>query len=457
MGKKRGKPMPKRTKMACRANNLMPTSLTMKVTSTKHGNNKVKQTRTSNLRNYPPLALQAKPTFPKPKPPPLTTPVQPVLQVVDNSPKPPKKRTQLTWTEEDMAKTLKARENGLSLYKCSLQFGISKATITNWEEGRTQKKKKGLATVLTMQEEDALLKWIFLKCDSGHGVLVIDLKLKVAEICQTRHTLFSNGILRKSWWEGFRKRQPKLGFRVSKSLDQSRASRFRPEIIKTLYENLQKLYVEHNYPPSNIWNANETGFQGLRDKGMKAKKVDTCLSLMAMIVSLEVVAKAHALGIDIITLPTHTSHKLQPLDVLVLKSLKVQFQMERDIWQQRATSRQASKSELVSIVAKDITSSYTEANIKVGFQATGIWPLNPSALKFEGMPCNHINIVEETTSINDEDIFQVPTTPVNAPIEDEAVHVLNSMAAQQQEEEPFSSQQNGTIHGITFHRPYGSR
>ncbi|MCO5601306.1 hypothetical protein L7F22_055425 [Adiantum nelumboides] len=37
-------------------------------------------------------------------------------------------------------------------------------------------------------------------------------------------------------------------------------------------------------------------------------------------VSLEVVAKANEAGIDIITLPAHTSHKLQPLDVFVFKS-----------------------------------------------------------------------------------------------------------------------------------------
>ncbi|KAI5073799.1 hypothetical protein GOP47_0011812 [Adiantum capillus-veneris] len=39
-------------------------------------------------------------------------------------------------------------------------------------------------------------------------------------------------------------------------------------------------------------------------------------------VSLYVVAKAHDARIDIITLPAHTSHKIQPLDVLVFKSLR---------------------------------------------------------------------------------------------------------------------------------------
>ncbi|KAI5070476.1 hypothetical protein GOP47_0014819 [Adiantum capillus-veneris] len=173
-----------------------------------------------------------------------------------------------------MAKALSAREQGLSLQKCSMQSGMNKSAIANWEEGRSQKRRRGPETTLTFDEEEALQKWIFQKCKSGHGVSVLDVKLKVAEICQTRHTLFTNGILGRSWWKGFRRRHPQLVIRVSEGLDQSRAIRFRPKIVKTLYENLRMLYDENKYPPSNIWNADKTRFQGSRDKGMKilAKK-----------------------------------------------------------------------------------------------------------------------------------------------------------------------------------------
>ncbi|KAI5058360.1 hypothetical protein GOP47_0026530 [Adiantum capillus-veneris] len=181
------------------------------------------------------------------------------------------------------------------------------------------------------------------------------------------------------------------------------------------------LYDENKYPPSNIWNADETGFQGSRDKGMKilAKKgtksvygitcdsrewmtvlccvnaaghaipsyyifkgsrmsdnyIEDCEAGPAMAmqkkawmtgelfqawlehlrkfiiqdirfdsrhllvldghgshVSLEVVARAHEAGIDTITLLAHTSHKLQPLDVSVFKSLKTNFCKERAMW-----------------------------------------------------------------------------------------------------------------------------
>ncbi|MCO5606566.1 hypothetical protein L7F22_060754 [Adiantum nelumboides] len=144
-------------------------------------------------------------------------------------------------------------------------------------------------------------------------------------------------------------------------------------------------------------------------------------------VSLDVVAKVKTLGIDIVTLPAHRSHKLQPLDVAVFKSSKAHFLRERAIWQHRTASTQASKSELASIAVRALSSLLTEANIKSGFRATGIWPLDATAIDFEKMPCKHIKIVAETTAI-DDNASQVPCTPLQGNIEDEAAFVLNAMA-----------------------------
>ncbi|KAI5073619.1 hypothetical protein GOP47_0011632 [Adiantum capillus-veneris] len=129
-------------------------------------------------------------------------------------------------------------------------------------------------------------------------------------------------------------------------------------------------------------------------------------------VSLEVVAKAYDSGIDIVTLPAHTSHKLQPLDVSVFKSLKANFRKERAIWQQKTASSQASKGELATIASKALTLSFTAENIKARFRATGIWPLDANAVTFEGIPCNHIEIIEENINeVGDES--QVPNTPTS--------------------------------------------
>ncbi|KAI5071644.1 hypothetical protein GOP47_0013895 [Adiantum capillus-veneris] len=165
-------------------------------------------------------------------------------------------------------------------------------------------------------------------------------------------------------------------------------------------------------------------------------------------VSLEVVEQAQAAGIDIMTLPAHTSHKLQPLDVSVFKSLKVQFRKKRDIWQRRTTSRQASKAELASIVAKAIKTSFTESNIKAGFETTGIWPFIPSAVDFKGMPCNHISLIDNSEQVIEEEVSQVPTTPLQDQIEDEAIMALNDMATQF-EESMFAAQAD-VRHQLSF-------
>ncbi|MCO5555384.1 hypothetical protein L7F22_008930 [Adiantum nelumboides] len=117
-------------------------------------------------------------------------------------------------------------------------------------------------------------------------------------------------------------------------------------------------------------------------------------------VSLEVVAKAHDARIDI----------------------------ERAIWQQRTTNSQASKGELASIASKAIQLSFTEDNIKSGFRAIDIKPLDANAVSFDGMPCNHISIVNQTSQPTNDNISQVPCTPSTPIVESEIVHVLNEMS-----------------------------
>jgi hypothetical protein len=49
-------------------------------------------------------------------------------------------------------------------------------------------------------------------------------------------------------------------------------------------------------------------------------------------VTIEVVAKAKEVGLQLVTLHSHTSHALQPLDVSVFGPFKCAFWIYRDIW-----------------------------------------------------------------------------------------------------------------------------
>lgn len=75
----------------------------------------------------------------------------------------------------------------------------------------------------------------------GHFIFVIQLKVKVAEITQTRATPFSHGIPKDFWWEWFKVRHPALSVRVAQGLDLARANGLTVEHCKSFYDNLNKL------------------------------------------------------------------------------------------------------------------------------------------------------------------------------------------------------------------------
>jgi hypothetical protein len=48
--------------------------------------------------------------------------------------------------------------------------------------------------------------------------------------------------------------------------------------------------------------------------------------------TIDVVLKARKMGLDMITLPSHTSHVLQPFDVACFKPFKIAFKAYRNVW-----------------------------------------------------------------------------------------------------------------------------
>jgi hypothetical protein len=48
-------------------------------------------------------------------------------------------------------------------------------------------------------------------------------------------------------------------------------------------------------------------------------------------VTLEAIEHAKDIGLDMITLPFHTSHALQPLDVSCFKPFKITFKKDKDV------------------------------------------------------------------------------------------------------------------------------
>ena len=93
-------------------------------------------------------------------------------------------------------------------------------------------------------------------------------------------------------------------------------------------------------------------------------------------ISLKAVTTAKENGVVMLTLPPHTSHRLQPLDKTVYGPLKTYFNRATDGWMRTHPGRTVSIYEVAELVKQAFMPAMTPTNITSGFRATGIFPFN---------------------------------------------------------------------------------
>ena len=77
-------------------------------------------------------------------------------------------------------------------------------------------------------------------------------------------------------------------------------------------------------------------------------------------VTLEVVAMAKNSGLDVISLPSHTFHVLQPLDVSCFKPFKIAFRQIRDSWTLLNKGKKVEKQDLCEWIAQALEKALTQ-------------------------------------------------------------------------------------------------
>jgi hypothetical protein len=80
---------------------------------------------------------------------------------------------------------------------------------------------------------------------------------------------FTNGVLGRLWWAGFRRRHLDFEIRIVQGVDNDRAIMVHPSVVLAFYDNLEKLYNLNTYGLSRIWNFDETNVQAGRNCGMR--------------------------------------------------------------------------------------------------------------------------------------------------------------------------------------------
>ena len=163
------------------------------------------------------------------------------------------------WTNNNLKQALAIVDNGMNIHKASETFHISYSILREWCYGQRMSRKRDSKGVLTPEEEQLLVDWLLRMCEMEHSLLLTTLKLNVYEITKSRWTPFKTSIPGASWLRWWQRRHPELTLRASQALDTTRARRLCQENVKSFYDNLQEMYMLHDYPLERIWNCNESG------------------------------------------------------------------------------------------------------------------------------------------------------------------------------------------------------
>lgn len=92
--------------------------------------------------------------------------------------------------------------------------------------------------------------------------------------------------------------------------------------------------------------------------------------------NLEAISLARDNGIILLQLPGHTTHRLQPLDVGVFKSMESNYSQVMTTWLRTNAGQKITQFEVTALLSEAYTKSATISNAVSGFKATGIWPVN---------------------------------------------------------------------------------
>ena len=190
------------------------------------------------------------------------------LRKSSRNPRRNRERKNGNWTDEQLRRAMAAVDNGKSMKKAAAENNIPYSSFRDHCYGKTRSRRRGVEGVLTAEEEKELVDYLVKMCDMGFGLSPSALKMKVYEITKSRWTPFRDGIPGGGWMRWFRHRHPELTVRAAQGLESARARALCPENVQTLYENLERLFTLHNYPPERIWNCDESGAQAGNVQGL---------------------------------------------------------------------------------------------------------------------------------------------------------------------------------------------
>ncbi|XP_065172619.1 uncharacterized protein [Atheta coriaria] len=154
---------------------------------------------------------------------------------------------------------------------------------------------------------------------------------------------------------------------------------FNHDQVNQFYDNLLSLQDKYKFKPSRIYNMDESEYLHHFKENVQPTKENPVLSILdnhSSHLSLAAINFCRDNGIHLLTLPPHSSHKMQPLDRGFFGPLKTKFAYECDKWLTSNPGRVIGQSEVAQLLNESFKKVATVCNATSGFKTSGIWPID---------------------------------------------------------------------------------
>ena len=171
-----------------------------------------------------------------------------------------------SYTEEDVTNALNALANGeyKSIRRAALVFQIPYPTLRyRLQKPNLRKESHVSQQLLTPIEESTLENWIYYAAKLGSPITLQLVKILASEIQSKRGSRNDENELSPisdRWVDHFRTCHLRIKTCFSRTIDTARSTALDFSTIKSYFDNLGEVLCEHKYPPSAIYNVDETGF-----------------------------------------------------------------------------------------------------------------------------------------------------------------------------------------------------
>jgi len=179
-----------------------------------------------------------------------------------------KKSSRGSWSHGSMVEAAKAVQNGMNLYRASVEYGLPRNTLRARVNGDASKKAYEKPCVLGAANEQALVDRIIYLQRLGFGLTITDVRRLAFDFVQKTNihgSLFNadKKIAGWDWYRAFMQRHPEITVRMAQNISHARAQCMNRPMVHTFFQMYEQEADELllRASPHSIYNADETGLQ----------------------------------------------------------------------------------------------------------------------------------------------------------------------------------------------------